>query len=78
MISDKDAAILSSMAVFAVLVILALIDKADAPYRAQFVEQYCELVDIYRQSEGQYGWPDYRGDYERRCKGYKDTKATNN
>ena len=78
MISDKDAAILAGAVVFAVLVILALIDKSDAPYRERMTSQYCELVRIYRATNGRHGWPDYRGEYERRCEGNKNAKAANN
>lgn len=32
------------------------------------VDPYCEMVAIYQQSGGQYGWPDYRGNYSEVCK----------
>lgn len=31
-------------------------------------DPYCEMVSIYQQSGGQYGWPDYRGNYNEVCK----------
>lgn len=30
--------------------------------------QYCEMVKIYRETKGRYGWPDYRGNAKRVCK----------
>ena len=29
--------------------------------------QYCEMVELYQTSGGDYGWPDYKKDYEERC-----------
>lgn len=31
-------------------------------------DPYCEMVTIYQQSGGQYGWPDYRGNYNEVCR----------
>ena len=30
--------------------------------------QYCEMVALYQESGGQYGWPDYKGNAARECK----------
>lgn len=35
---------------------------------ARDTDPYCEMVTIYQQSGGQYGWPDYRGNYNEVCK----------
>jgi len=29
---------------------------------------YCDMVDTFKDSKGEYGWPDYKGTYERDCK----------
>lgn len=29
---------------------------------------YCEMVTTHKTTGGEYGWPDYRGVYERACK----------
>ena len=29
---------------------------------------YCEMVEAFKATGGEYGWPDYRGVYERACK----------
>jgi len=31
-------------------------------------EIYCDMVDIFTETEGQYGWPDYQHKYDRDCK----------
>lgn len=28
------------------------------------VAQYCEMVRLYKDSNGENGWPDYRGEYD--------------
>lgn len=34
---------------------------------ARDTDPYCEMVSIYQQSGGQYGWPDYRGNAAEVC-----------
>lgn len=29
---------------------------------------YCEMVETFKNTGGEYGWPDYKGSYERDCK----------
>ena len=29
---------------------------------------YCEMVETFKNSGGEYGWPDYKGSYRRDCK----------
>ena len=29
---------------------------------------YCEMVKIYKQTGGEYGWPDYKETFDRECK----------
>lgn len=31
------------------------------------VTQYCEMVDLYKQSGGESGWPDYQQTYRSEC-----------
>lgn len=38
---------------------------------ARDTDPYCEMVAIYQQSGGQYGWPDYRGNYNEVCRNEK-------
>jgi hypothetical protein len=32
-------------------------------------DQYCEMVKLYQTSGGEYGWPDYKQNYEENCNG---------
>ena len=32
------------------------------------VERYCKMVDLYRQTDGEQGWPDYDRKYNEVCK----------
>jgi len=29
--------------------------------------QYCEMVTIWHESDGEHGWPDYRNNYDQEC-----------
>lgn len=31
-------------------------------------EMYCEMVELYVESNGEYGWPDYQQNYKGVCK----------
>lgn len=30
--------------------------------------EYCAMVQLYLDTEGEYGWPDYTGNFENKCK----------
>lgn len=47
-----------------VLLALAVIYTLDD---ARDVDPYCEMVGIYNETKGQYGWPDYRGNAAEVC-----------
>lgn len=57
----------------AALVVIALaalgiagnMDKQDAEQRHS---TYCEMVQTFKESNGAYGWPDYKGIYQEVCK----------
>lgn len=36
--------------------------------RPKLKSNYCEMVEIYKDSGGEFGWPDFRGNYESACK----------
>lgn len=36
--------------------------------RAMAWVEYCEMVALYKDTRGEYGWPDYKGTYEEECK----------
>lgn len=51
------------VAVIIAALLYTLGDSVERP-----VDPYCEMVTIYQQSGGQYGWPDYRGNYNEVCR----------
>jgi hypothetical protein len=53
----------------AVLVFI-FIAIGDGEYEEAIAAQknYCEMVSLYVQSNGESGWPDYEGTYEEHCK----------
>lgn len=53
--------------VFATIMLSWLIDgQPDELEQEQAL--YCEMVATHKATGGEYGWPDYRGVYERACK----------
>jgi len=30
--------------------------------------EYCENVEVFKQTKGEYGWPDYKEIYDEQCK----------
>lgn len=30
-------------------------------------QHYCDMVRIFQQTEGEFGWPDYKGVYDEEC-----------
>ena len=42
-------------------------DSIEREQRAQ-QESYCEMVGLYVESNGEYGWPDYKGNAKEVCK----------
>lgn len=61
----------NSMIVIAIIVgALMTIDHArNAPDDLDHEQAtYCEMVKTFKESNGQYGWPDYRGNARRVCK----------
>ena len=50
----------------AVLASLILEDQPDELEQEQAL--YCEMVATHKTTGGEYGWPDYKGTYERACK----------
>ena len=53
---------------FILVLIVALIVMAilgDEPEHLQ--TNYCQMVTIYIESDGEFGWPDYKGNYAEVC-----------
>ena len=54
---------------FGVLVICALgwVGEMDFEDALQADRQYCEMVRLYKETDGATGWPDYENRYDRDC-----------
>lgn len=50
----------------AVLASLILKDQPDELDQEQAL--YCEMVETFKTTGGEYGWPDYKGTYQEYCK----------
>lgn len=56
---------MSDVILVAIIIAALVYTLGDA---GQTRDPYCEMVSIYQQSGGQYGWPDYRDNYNEVCK----------
>lgn len=63
--SDFTICVLIAVAMLAIAIIPALGEHADAKMQERF---YCEMVHQYKDSNGEHGWPDYKGIFKRVCK----------
>ena len=61
MIREHDGARLALFIVLAVVIVALLVLLSNGP---EPVDPYCEMVGIWIDSNGEYGWPDYRGNGE--------------
>ena len=52
----------------AVLFVMGLLNYFSVEDRSLVDVKYCDMVSIYKQSYGENGWPDYKGNYEELCK----------
>jgi len=53
--------------IVAVLITLGFAAEADLEEAIQQQDLYCEMVATYNETGGDYGWPDYRNDYNVVC-----------
>ena len=53
---------------FVLVLLVALICLAILGDDPQHLEDnYCQMVSIYKKSDGEFGWPDYKGNYAEVC-----------
>lgn len=55
--------LLISLAVF--IGLLAVINHSEEPMPDEV--QYCEMVDTWNETDGEYGWPDYNENFDEVC-----------
>ena len=46
------------------LAMLSIVGNMEAEDRKQERERYCEMLDIWNETDGEYGWPPYKGECE--------------
>ena len=46
------------------LAMLSIVGNMEAEDRRQERERYCEMLDIWNETDGEYGWPPYKGECE--------------
>jgi hypothetical protein len=54
--------ILLLIGLVALTIILGIAGKTDLKEVEQQHREYCEMVELYKQSDGENGWPPYKGE----------------
>ena len=49
------------------LFILFVFASIDTENQNEETETYCEMVEIFNQTGGEYGWPDYKETFDKEC-----------
>jgi hypothetical protein len=47
---------------------ILLVSISDSEIQEDADQNYCEMVTLYQQSNGDLGWPDYQNTFEKGCK----------
>ena len=63
--------IIFAVALAGIAACLAILAHDDYDEAVAQQEVYCSMVKQYKQSNGLYGWPDFKGTYEKHCKRVK-------
>lgn len=51
------------------IIVVALVNNPDEPDAlTKEAQTYCEMVQQFKETKGQFGWPDYRGNAAKVCK----------
>lgn len=63
--------ILSVSAIFAAVICLVALAQANGTQSDHEMQQsyYCDMVKLYKESNGENGWPDYKRNYAEVCNG---------
>jgi len=46
------------------LAMLSIVGNMNAEDKRQERERYCQMLELWNETDGQYGWPPYKGDCE--------------
>jgi len=63
----RDERVLAMGVMGVILIALGMAGEGDLEAYESQATNYCEMVEIYRSSGGENGWPDYRGNYAEVC-----------
>ena len=58
------------MALLAVIALFSFMALGESELQVMQMEanQHCEMVDLWKSTDSDFGWPDYDKSYERNCK----------
>ena len=57
-----------AIALFAILLAMSLLGSLDADEAKQQTTRYCDNVSLWKATDGDAGWPDYKSKFEEVCK----------
>lgn len=60
--------------VFSVVILITCLSSATNDHQRE-TEYYCEMVESYKQSDGENGWPDYKEQYDELCTPLERSKS---
>jgi len=46
------------------LAMLSIVGNMNAEDKRQERERYCQMLELWNETDGEYGWPPYKGDCE--------------
>ncbi|QQM14088.1 hypothetical protein pVco14_038 [Vibrio phage pVco-14] len=61
---NNQTAVLILVCTSLILMAVGQMEKQD---EAMALEHYCQMVEIFQQTDGENGWPDYDNIYESQC-----------
>lgn len=61
---NKLTAILIVICIVFIMMFVGSVEEQD---EAMALENYCQMVELYKQTDGENGWPDYDNIYESDC-----------
>ena len=63
MMSEMSIALI----ITAIISLFAVVGAGDYQDAVQQEAAYCEMVKLHKKTNGESGWPDYKGSYAERC-----------
>lgn len=54
--------LLIALAVIGIVIAMGIVGQSDLEEEQRQVDQYCEMVKLWKQTNGEQGWPAYNGE----------------